>query len=141
MITGESIVPGDVLIGLPSTGLHTNGYSLARKLLFEVAGHTADTQGQRTGRVRSPKRLLKIHQSCPAPIRSLHDAGVLKGAAHPPGGGITDNTPRIIARRTQGAPRGSTPVRGRCCRCSNCSAKSGEFPNTTGDARLTSGSA
>ena len=43
MITGASIRAGDVLLGLPSTGLHTNGYSLARKLLFEVAGHTPTT--------------------------------------------------------------------------------------------------
>src|SRR6202030_1440180 len=44
MLTGKTIRTGDVLIGLPSTGLHTNGYSLARKLLFEVAGHRADTR-------------------------------------------------------------------------------------------------
>ena len=43
MLTGAKIRAGDVLIGLPSTGLHTNGYSLARKLLFEVAGHAPDT--------------------------------------------------------------------------------------------------
>src|SRR5262249_47374741 len=44
LITGAAIKAGDVLIGLPSTGLHTNGYSLARKLLFEIAGHSADTR-------------------------------------------------------------------------------------------------
>jgi phosphoribosylformylglycinamidine cyclo-ligase len=99
MITGESIKPGDVLLGLPSTGLHTNGYSLARKLLFEVAGHTADTQLKELGGSVA-EELLKIHRSYLRPIRSLHDAGVLKGAAHITGGGITDNTPRILPEGT-----------------------------------------
>ena len=52
MITGASIAPGDVLLGLPSTGLHTNGYSLARKLLFEVAGHDVNTPVAGTGHLR-----------------------------------------------------------------------------------------
>jgi phosphoribosylformylglycinamidine cyclo-ligase len=97
MITGSSIRVGDVLIGLPSTGLHTNGYSLARKLLFEVAGRAprsilAEIQGS------VADELLKIHRSYLKPIRALHDAGVLKGAAHITGGGITDNTPRILPK-------------------------------------------
>ncbi len=90
MITGASIRKGDLLIGLPSTGLHTNGYSLARKLLFEVAEHSpAGEMGT---------ELLKLHKSYLKPIRALHKAEVLKGAAHITGGGITDNTPRILPK-------------------------------------------
>lgn len=97
MITGSSIKPGDAVIGLPSTGLHTNGYSLARKLLFEVAGHTADTRLTELGGSIA-EELLKIHRSYLKPIRALHDAGLVKGAAHITGGGITDNVPRILPK-------------------------------------------
>ena len=83
MLTGETIVPGDLLLGLPSQGLHTNGYSLARKLLPNISEDLAD-------------ELLKVHRSYLAPIRALHDAKLLKGAAHITGGGLTDNVPRIL---------------------------------------------
>jgi len=95
MLTGAAIKEGDVLIGLPSTGLHTNGYSLARKLLFEVAGHKADTRLTELGGSVA-EELLKIHRSYLKPLRALHDAKLLKGAAHITGGGITDNTPRVL---------------------------------------------
>jgi len=97
MLTGKTIRAGDVLIGLPSTGLHTNGYSLARKLLFEVAGHRADTALEEMEGSLA-QELMKIHRSYLKPLRALHDAGVLKGAAHITGGGITDNTPRILPK-------------------------------------------
>jgi phosphoribosylformylglycinamidine cyclo-ligase len=86
---------GDALIALPSSGLHTNGYSLARKLLFEVAGYTAV---QRLARLKTTvgKELLKVHRSYLQAIRLLHDKDLLHGAAHITGGGITDNTPRIL---------------------------------------------
>ena len=90
MLTGSSIKPGDVLLGLSSNGLHTNGYSLARKLLFDVAGLRLD-QALAT-------ELLQVHRSYLKPIRALIDARSLKGAAHITGGGITDNTPRILPR-------------------------------------------
>ena len=97
MITGARIRRGDVLLGLPSTGLHTNGYSLARKLVFEVAGHAPDTRlPGLAGAVAD--ELLKIHRSYLTPIRRLHEAGLLRGAAHITGGGITDNTPRILPK-------------------------------------------
>jgi phosphoribosylformylglycinamidine cyclo-ligase len=83
MLTGETIVPGDLLIGLPSQGLHTNGYSLARKLLPNLTEDLAD-------------ELLKVHRSYLAPLRALHDAKLLKGAAHITGGGLTDNIPRVL---------------------------------------------
>jgi phosphoribosylformylglycinamidine cyclo-ligase len=97
MLTGAKIKAGDFLIGLPSNGLHTNGYSLARKLLFEVAGHHAGTQLNELGGSIA-EELLRIHRSYLTPLRALHDAGILKGAAHITGGGITDNTPRILPK-------------------------------------------
>jgi len=97
MLTGATIRPGDVLIGLPSSGLHTNGYSLARKLLFEVAGHAPDAQLEGLESTIADE-LLKLHRSYLKPLRKLHDAGILKGAAHITGGGITDNTPRILPK-------------------------------------------
>ena len=88
MLTGAGIRPGDVLLGLPSNGLHTNGYSLARELLFEIA--------RRPLTRALADELLKVHRSYLRPIRALMDARLLKGAAHITGGGITDNTPRIL---------------------------------------------
>ena len=88
MLIGKTIRVGDVLLGLASNGLHTNGYSLARKLLFEVAGYHLDPA--------LAEELLKVHRSYLKPIRALIDAGMLKGAAHITGGGITDNLPRIL---------------------------------------------
>ena len=95
VLTGRKIVDGDILLGLPSTGLHTNGYSLARKLLFEEAGYGPETfvpELQST----VAEELLKVHRSYLRPIRKLLSAGILKGAAHITGGGITDNSPRIL---------------------------------------------
>jgi phosphoribosylformylglycinamidine cyclo-ligase len=88
MLTGSTIRRGDVLLGLASNGLHTNGYSLARTLLFDVARLPLDDA--------LAEELLKVHRSYLKPIRALAEAGILKGAAHITGGGITDNTPRIL---------------------------------------------
>ncbi|MGI8959412.1 MAG: phosphoribosylformylglycinamidine cyclo-ligase [Bryobacteraceae bacterium] len=87
MVTGSDIKPGDIVLGLPSNGLHTNGYSLARKLLSdaELSRSLAD-------------ELLKIHKSYLAPVLALHRAKLLKGAAHITGGGLTGNIPRILPR-------------------------------------------
>jgi phosphoribosylformylglycinamidine cyclo-ligase len=92
LLNQRAIREGDVLLGLPSNGLHTNGYSLARKLLladgvdafFPELGCTAGEE------------LLKVHRSYLKPIRALAKAGLLHGAAHITGGGITDNTPRML---------------------------------------------
>ncbi|MDX1981928.1 MAG: phosphoribosylformylglycinamidine cyclo-ligase [Bryobacteraceae bacterium] len=97
LITGSAIRNGDVLLGLPSTGLHTNGYSLARKLLFDVSGYTVKTRVKELG-CTVGQELLKVHRSYRAPIQALHKAGVLKGAAHITGGGITDNLPRVLGK-------------------------------------------
>jgi phosphoribosylformylglycinamidine cyclo-ligase len=99
MLTGETIQPGDLLLGLPSHGLHTNGYSLARKILFEIAGHQLETRLPDLS-LTIAQELLKIHRSYLAPIQALHQAKLLKGAAHITGGGLTDNVPRMLPRHS-----------------------------------------
>jgi phosphoribosylformylglycinamidine cyclo-ligase len=95
LLTGKSIRAGDALLALPSTGLHTNGYSLARKLLFDVAGYGPNTVLPEVG-VTVADALLAVHRSYLKPIRALMAARLLRGAAHITGGGITDNTPRML---------------------------------------------
>ena len=97
LLTGKSIQAGDALLALPSTGLHTNGYSLARKLLLEVAGYGPNTMLPEVG-VTVGDALLAVHRSYLKPIRALIAAKLLKGAAHITGGGITDNTPRMLPK-------------------------------------------
>ena len=97
LLNGSKIRAGDILLGLPSTGLHTNGYSLARKLLFETAGYGPETVLAETG-VAVSDALLAVHRSYLKPIRALMAAGLLRGAAHITGGGITDNTPRMLPK-------------------------------------------
>ncbi len=95
MLTGAEIEAGDLLLGLPSQGLHTNGYSLARKLLFEIAGHKLNAKLRELSGTLADE-LLKVHRSYLAPIQAVHHAKYLKGAAHITGGGLTDNIPRIL---------------------------------------------
>jgi phosphoribosylformylglycinamidine cyclo-ligase len=110
LITGSGIVPGDVLIGLPSTGLHTNGYSLARKLFFEVAGYKA-TQKIPALKAQAGAALMATHRSYLRPMQALAKAGVVAGMAHITGGGITENLPRILPRGTAArVEHGSWPV-------------------------------
>jgi phosphoribosylformylglycinamidine cyclo-ligase len=97
LLTGQSIRAGDALLALPSTGLHTNGYSLARKLLLEVAGYGPDTVLPEV-KATVGDALLAVHRSYLKPIRALIAAKLLKGAAHITGGGITDNTPRMLLK-------------------------------------------
>jgi phosphoribosylformylglycinamidine cyclo-ligase len=97
LLTGAKIRAGDALVALPSTGLHTNGYSLARKLLFEVAGYGPKTLLPDVG-ASVGEALLAVHRSYLKPLRALADAGLLRGAAHITGGGITDNTPRMLPK-------------------------------------------
>jgi len=97
MVTGEAIRAGDVLVGLPSTGLHTNGYSLARKLLFEVAGYKV-TQYVSALKEKAGATLMKTHRSYLHVIQKLVAAGLTSGMAHITGGGITENLPRILPK-------------------------------------------
>jgi len=95
LIDGTTIAPGDVLLGLPSSGLHTNGYSLARKIVFDelqlnVDSHVPDL-GETVGQA-----LLRPHRSYLPVIKPLLGKGVVKGMAHITGGGITDNLPRVL---------------------------------------------
>src|SRR6185503_3237515 len=97
LLTGKSIREGDVLLALPSTGLHTNGYSLARKLLFDTAGYGPKTMLPEVGATVGDA-LLAVHRSYLKPIRALMAAGLLRGAAQITGGGISDNTPRMLPK-------------------------------------------
>ena len=97
MVTGAGIKAGDVLIGLPSTGLHTNGYSLARKLFFEVAGYK-HTQYVTAIREKAGAALMRTHRSYLHVIQKLVTAGMTTGMAHITGGGITENLPRILPK-------------------------------------------
>jgi len=110
MITGKGIRPSDILLGLASDGLHTNGYSLARKLLLETAGFSLDEHVPRLG-CTVAEELLKPHRSYAKIITLLNQAGVLKGAAHITGGGIPDNLPRIFPKGVEAHIRqGRWPV-------------------------------
>jgi phosphoribosylformylglycinamidine cyclo-ligase len=95
VIDGKGIIPGDVLLALPSVGLHTNGYSLARKLFFEVAGYTVNTKLEATGSTVG-EVLLQPHSSYLKALEGLLDSGAIKGLAHITGGGLTENIPRIL---------------------------------------------
>ena len=95
IVDGRSIVPGDVLIGLPSAGLHTNGYSLARRILFDVCGLRADSEVPELGTTVGDA-LLAPHRSYLPVIRPLLAGGLIKGMAHITGGGITENLPRVL---------------------------------------------
>lgn len=97
IITGESIEVGDVLIGLPSNGLHTNGYSLARKLLFDVAKYGADHYVNEL-KDKAGAALMRTHRSYLGVIRKLVSGDLVRGMAHITGGGITDNLPRILPK-------------------------------------------
>jgi phosphoribosylformylglycinamidine cyclo-ligase len=95
IIDGHSIVPGDVVLGLPSTGLQTNGYSLARKLFFEIGGYKADTYIDELGSTVG-EALLATHSSFLPKLDRLLDSGKIKGLVHITGGGFLENIPRIL---------------------------------------------
>ncbi len=95
IIDGSAIRPGMSIIGLASNGLHTNGYSLARKVLFEMHGMTPEDVPAELG-CSIGEALLKVHRSYLAQVRPLLDTGLLKGIAHITGGGIPGNLSRIL---------------------------------------------
>jgi phosphoribosylformylglycinamidine cyclo-ligase len=110
LIDGHAIAPGDIVLGLPSVGLHTNGYSLARKLFFEDAGCAPDTYLDDLGETVGAA-LLQPHVSYLRPLEGLLDSGVIKGLAHITGGGLLENIPRILPEGTNvQIKRGSWPV-------------------------------
>ena len=94
LIDGKAVTEGDVLIGLPSVGLHTNGYSLARKVLFEQLGYDHQTIVPEIG--KAGEALLQPHPSYLKPLLPLVEERALHAMAHITGGGITDNVPRVL---------------------------------------------
>jgi phosphoribosylformylglycinamidine cyclo-ligase len=97
IITGKAVEIGDVVLGLASNGLHTNGYALARKLLFEVARYTPETYvNELKGKVGN--ELMRSHKSYWPAIKRLVDGECVSAMAHITGGGITENLPRVLPR-------------------------------------------
>jgi phosphoribosylformylglycinamidine cyclo-ligase len=95
IVDGRGIVSGDQLIALPSSGLHTNGYSLARRIAFDVLGLDVDSHVGELGSTIG-EALLRPHRSYLRVIAPLLASGRIKGMAHITGGGITENLPRVL---------------------------------------------
>jgi len=95
IVDGKNIANGDLIIGLPSTGLHTNGYSLARHIIFEELKLTVDSKVDGLTNTIG-EELLEVHKSYLKPVSKLVETGLIKGMAHITGGGFIDNIPRIL---------------------------------------------
>ncbi|MEP6902608.1 MAG: phosphoribosylformylglycinamidine cyclo-ligase [Actinomycetota bacterium] len=95
VIDGKNIAAGDVILGLPSNGLQTNGYSLARKLFFEVGGYKVDSFVEELGKTVG-EALLEKHTSFLKPLENLLDSQKIRGLVHITGGGFLENIPRIL---------------------------------------------
>ena len=102
LLNGKNAQPGDVLLGLPSTGLHTNGYSLARKLIFEIAKLKPDAYVAEVGN-KIGAELLKPHLCYAPAVRNLLARGWVSALAHITGGGIPGNLPRVLPGGTRAA--------------------------------------
>lgn len=111
LIVGESIAPGQVIVGLASSGLHTNGYSLARKVLLEIAGLDLEQHYDELGTTLGDA-LLEPHTNYYPAFAGSQDAGVkIHGMAHITGGGFYDNIPRVLPEGCQATIElGSWPV-------------------------------
>jgi phosphoribosylformylglycinamidine cyclo-ligase len=95
MLTGRTIEAGDVIVGVPSSGLHTNGYSLARGIVFDRLGLTVSSHVDALGTTVG-EALLAPHRTYLPLVAPLLGSGVIRGMAHITGGGITDNLPRVL---------------------------------------------
>jgi phosphoribosylformylglycinamidine cyclo-ligase len=96
IITGEKIKKRDIILGFPSSGLHTNGFSLARKLLFEIKGYSVNIKIDEMGETIG-EALLKIHINYSLPVLTMLDQGIdIHGIAHITGGGFIENIPRVL---------------------------------------------
>jgi phosphoribosylformylglycinamidine cyclo-ligase len=97
LLTGANIVSGDMLYAINSSGLHTNGFSLARKLIFEIGGYAIDAQPEELKGKSIADVLLAPHANYVAPVKKILDAGIpVKGMAHITGGGLVENVPRVL---------------------------------------------
>ena len=99
LIDGSQIKPGDCLIGIPSSGLHTNGYSLARRIMFETLQLRVDSPVAEL-HASVGEVLLRPHRSYLKIVSPVLASGLVKGMAHITGGGLTENLPRILPKRT-----------------------------------------
>ncbi len=110
IITGKDVQIGDIILGLPSNGLHTNGYSLARKLLFDIGKYSPETYVNEI-KNKVGNELMRTHRSYWPVLRKLIDGQCVAALAHITGGGITENLPRVLPRGTAAAIElGSWPV-------------------------------
>ena len=94
-LTGAAVQAGDVLVGLPSAGLHTNGYTLARKVLFDVLGHEVGTRLPELGTTVG-EALLAPHRSYLAALEPLLERRKIRALVHITGGGFEGNIPRVL---------------------------------------------
>lgn len=109
LLDGKAVREGDILIGLPSAGLHTNGYSLARRVLFEQLGYDVQTVLPGIGKIG--EALLQPHISYLKTLLPLIDQRALHALAHITGGGLTDNVPRVLPQSLDAKIKlGSWPV-------------------------------
>src|SRR3954469_21001514 len=109
VLTGKDVREGDVLIGLPSAGLHTNGYSLARRIFFDQLGHDHQTILPEIGKIG--EALLAPHISYLKPLIPLVEQRAIHALAHITGGGLTDNVPRVLPESLDAKIKpGSWPV-------------------------------
>jgi phosphoribosylformylglycinamidine cyclo-ligase len=99
IVNGKDVQPGDIVLGLPSNGLHTNGYSLARKLLFEIAGYSPETFVSEI-KNKVGNELMRTHRSYWPVLRKLVAGECAAALAHITGGGITENLPRVLPKGT-----------------------------------------
>jgi phosphoribosylformylglycinamidine cyclo-ligase len=110
IITGKTVEIGDIVLGLPSNGLHTNGYSLARKLLFEVGHYSAETYVNEI-KNKVGNELMRTHKSYWPVVKKLMDGECISALAHITGGGLSENLPRVLPRGTAAIIElGSWPV-------------------------------
>ncbi|MFH1200999.1 MAG: phosphoribosylformylglycinamidine cyclo-ligase [bacterium] len=111
IITGEKIKEGDIVLGFASSGLHTNGFSLARKLIFETAKHTIEEKIPELGTTVG-QALLQVHLNYTKPILDILDSGIeIKGIAHITGGGFIENIPRVLPKNLDAEiKKGSWPI-------------------------------
>ena len=99
LVDGREIRPGDLIVGLPSSGLHTNGYSLARRIVFDALNLNVNSKINELGTTIG-EEFLRSHRSYVSTVSPLLDAGLVKGLAHITGGGLTENVPRILPAGT-----------------------------------------